>query len=148
MLRLGATPGAHVSALPDRVASSLGIFQGKVVRGFRLLPTVRSFAPAEPRPFDAGFSYFERVPAAQRRPMQKQTVEFDAAPHEIVAVYRHKPYDTAWTGYSVTQDGNAAAPAHTTFNSWLYPAGERGGHWRVEFETDTPQWVEVIAIPR
>jgi hypothetical protein len=146
--RFGGTPGAHFAMLPDRVAASLGIAQGKVVRGFRLLPSVRVFAPAEPRPFESQFNYFERVAPEERRPLRKSRVEFDAAPNEIVAVYRHKPYATQWGEFDVTQDGAPVTPAHSTFDSWLYRAGARGGHWRVEFTTDVPQWVEVIAIPR
>jgi hypothetical protein len=146
--RFGWQPGTHLAFLPDPVAAALGITQGTSIKGLRLLRGVRPYAPGDARPFEKEFNYFERVADEERRPLRKSAIELDAAPHEVIAVYRHKPYATQWNGFKVTRDGTAVEPAHSTFDSWLYRADERGGHWRVEFETDVPQWVEVLAIPR
>ena len=80
--------------------------------------------------------------------MERVVLDFQTNAHEFVAVYRHKPYDSSWVGFTVTQDRSPAPPAFSTFNSWIYQSSDHGGHWKVEFETDAPQWVEVIAFPR
>jgi len=106
---------------------------------------VRPIYPKESRTFEKRFHYFEQL--LDRRPVQRVEIEFDALPHELVAIYRHKPYDSQWTGFTVAQDGSAATPAFATRNSWIYRAGDNGGHWTVQVQTDAPQWVEVIAFP-
>ena len=142
----GNSSAAHLAAIPESLAPSLGIHQGKPARGLRLLTSVRPIYPNEARPIDTRFGWFELL--LDRKPVQKIAVEVDTNPGELVAVYRHKPYDSLWKGFAVTQEGKAVAPAFETVNSWIYPAGERAARWKVEVETDAPQWVEVLAIRR
>jgi hypothetical protein len=142
----GTGPGDHLAALPESIVPMLAIRQGSPARGMRLLRSVRAIHPTEARGFAKVFDYVE--PLRDRGPMQRVALDFETRPDELVAVYRHKPYDSAWTGFSVRKDAVAATPVFTTFDSWIYQAGDRGGHWKVEFETDAPQWVEVIVIPR
>ena len=146
-LVFGKAQGVHLAALPESVVPLLGIAQDKPATGVRLLPFARPIYPEQGHPFAKGFSYFERLPDAERQPMQRVLVEFDAKPHELVLVYRHKPFASAWSQYQVMQDGAPARPAFTTFDSWIYRAGDTGGHWTVSVETDAPQWVEVFALP-
>ncbi len=141
----GTAPGLHLAAIPEVAATSLGIAQGKPAFGLRLLTTVRPIYPHESHGFEKRFHYFEQL--LDRKALQQVQVEFDALPHELVAIYRHKPYDSRWTGFSVTKDASAAAPAFATRDSWIYRADDSGGHWTVQFQTDAPQWVEVIAFP-
>jgi hypothetical protein len=144
----GTAPGVHLAALPEAAMAPLGIAGGQPARGLRLLSSVRPVHPTQGHGFEKGFHYFERLVPSDRGPVQKLAIELDAQPRELIAVYRHKPLDTAWAALKVTQDGSAVSPAFTTFNSWIYASGDRGGRWRVEVETDAPQWVEVIAFPR
>ena len=144
----GTGPGVHLAALSEKAAGELAIRQGKEGRGIRLLTSVRPIHPTEGRAFEKGFRYFERLAASDRMPLQRLALDFDASPNELIAVYRHKPYDTRWSAFTVTRDGSAVSPVFTTFNSWIYAAADRGGRWRVEVDTDAPQWVEVIAFPR
>ena len=140
----GNAPGAHVTALPEGVVPALALAQDKPARGLRLLASVRPIHPAEGRPFEKGFSYFERLP--DRKPVQRIVVEFVSKPGELLAVHRHKPFHTAWNGFKVTVEGQPAAPVYSTFNSWIYRTREGPGRWTVEVETDAPQWVEVFAL--
>jgi hypothetical protein len=142
----GDAPGFHVAALPEAVATALGIAQGKPARGIRLMSSVRPVIPREGHGLRRDFYYFERV--SDRKAIERVAADFDANPGEFVAVYRHKPYNSHWSSFKVTRDGVPVAPAFTTFSSWIYPPSERGARWRVEVETDVPQWVEVFALPR
>jgi 4-amino-4-deoxy-L-arabinose transferase-like glycosyltransferase len=140
----GAARGAHLAMLPESVARGFGIAQGRDVAGFRLLASIRALHPADGRKFEKRFNYVERI--SDRRPMERVAIELDTNAGEIVAVYRFKPYATAWNDFRVTKDGAIARAAFTTFDSWVYASA--AGHWKIEVETDAPQWVEVFAIPR
>ena len=142
----GTSAGTHLAALPEPVAAQLALSHGKPARGLRLLENVRPIHPAEPRNFEKRFHYFEQV--LDRKPVQRLSVQFDAQPNELVAVYRHKPLDSVWKGFAVRQGESEARPEFTTVNSWIYKVGESPGRWTVEVETDAPQWVEVLAIRR
>lgn len=140
----GTGAGPHLAALPESVVPALGIAQDHPVRGLRLLRAVRPVYPAEGHPFERRFGYFEQL--KDRAPLQRVVVEFEAGANEIVAVYRHKPFDSQWLRFDVMQGGARVEPASATFNSWLYRTGNAPGHWTVEVETDAPQWVEVFVM--
>jgi hypothetical protein len=140
----GLEGDAHLAALPEAIVPALGILQPHPERGLRLISSVRPIYPPQGRSFEKRFSYFEHLD--DRKPMQVVVVDFETQPQQIVAVYRHKPFDSHWVNFSVTQQHGAAVPASTTFNSWLYRTGDQTQQWRVQVETDAPQWIEVFVL--
>jgi len=142
----GAGPGHHLTALPEAVAASLGVNAGRKERGMRLVDSVEPVFPRETRPIETAWYHFEVL--QDPRALERVALDFETRPGQWVTVYRHKPYASRWQSFRVTRDGTAAPEAFTTFHSWIYVAGDRAARWHVEFETDAPQWTEVLLFPR
>ena len=138
---LGSAPGARgltAAALGD--AKTLGKDAGTRLKGLTGLPVRRVLHPSEGRRIDRQWDYFERL--RDRQPMTKFHLAFSTAPGEAFMVYRLKPFDSRWEGFRVLRAGVAVPPTLSTYNSWIY-ASDGITDWRVEFETDAPQWVDV-----
>jgi hypothetical protein len=141
---LGAEPGAHLAALPVVAAAALGIAHGAAHRGLRVMNVARAIYPVEGRPIGSKWDYFEEL--RDRVPPRSERLDFETGARQLVAIHRFKPFDSLWR-LSVERDGVAVKPVYETFNSWVY-AGDAPGKWRVEFETDAPQWVDVYLLDR
>jgi hypothetical protein len=142
----GPGPGQHVMALPDAADSSLGLRGGRRAGGMRLIDSVEPVHPPEGRPIETRWYHFELL--RDPRPIQRVALDFETQPGQWVAIYRHKPYASSWESFRVTHDASGAVPVFTTFHSWIYSTGERPARWHVEFETDAPQWTEILLFPR
>jgi len=138
----GRQAGAHIAALPAEAAIALGLRGGDLMRGARVLRTVRPLFPEQMRPLESRWYHFPEL--HDPRQSRRIDLQFDTAPGEIVAVYRHKPFDSAWS-LSVARDGEKLAADFDTYYSWLFRSA--GSHrWRVQIDTNAPQWAEVIVI--
>ena len=142
----GPGPGHHLMALPESAASLLGITAGRKERGMRLIDSVEPLHPRERRPIETAWYHFELLVDPQ--PMRRVALDFETKPGQFVTIYRHKPYASRWESFRVMRDGAAAPQAFTTFHSWIYATGDQAARWHVEFETDAPQWTEVLVFPR
>ena len=74
-------------------------------------------------------------------------LEFTTGPGSHVVVYRMKPFASTWQALAATRDGAPVAPVLSTYNMDVFAsAGTSGSQWRIRFETDAPQWVDVYAF--
>ena len=112
----------------------------------RLIDSVQPLFPPETRRIETTWYHFELLP--DPKPLQRVALDFETRPGQWVTIFRHKPYASRWESFRVTRDGVPAPEAFTTFHSWIYAGGDRPGRWHVEFETDAPQWTEVLVFPR
>ena len=112
----------------------------------RLVDSVEAVHPRDTRALETKWYHFELL--LDPRPMERVTLDFETKPGQWVTIYRHKPYASRWESFRVTRADPAARPPLTTFHSWIYPASGLAERWRVEFETDAPQWTEVLVFPR
>ena len=142
----GPGPGHHLLALPEAVAATLDVQAGRKERGMRLIDSVEAMHPRAGRPIETAWYHFELL--RDPRPIERTALDFETKPGQFVVIYRHKPYASRWESLRVTRDGVPAPAAFTTFHSWIHAAGDRPARWRVEFETDAPQWTEVLLFAR
>jgi hypothetical protein len=136
-------PKRHWTTLPRAVADDLGRVAPVVHGGLALFNVRQVVHPPEGRPIEARWHYFEQL--HDRRSPEKVVHDFEAAREEWLAIHRLKPFDSRWTPIAVECNGGAATPAFRTFNAEVYKPcdGDSRVRWRVAFETDAPQWVDV-----
>jgi 4-amino-4-deoxy-L-arabinose transferase-like glycosyltransferase len=113
--------------------------------GLALLPVKRAIHPLESRPIEPWY-YFEQL--RDPRPLTRVRLEFETSTEDVVMVYRLKPFDGRMENVRVQINGQDARSIAQTFNSTLYGAdpNNQQARWRIEFDTDAPQWVDVHVL--
>ena len=135
----GSHPG--LTAIPVGDSAVIGRQPTSRFKGLGGYRVKAALHPAKGRPIERRWVSFDRL--WDRQPMTRVTLAFATAPGDAFMVYRLKPFDSRWEGFSVKRGGVAAGASLSTYNSWVYSSGSSAAEWRVEFETDAPQWVDV-----
>jgi hypothetical protein len=107
----------------------------------------RSLALATSRPVESQWYHFEEMHDAKKR--TGVTLDFVAGADDAVMIFRLKPFDSRWDALRIEHDGAPAEAALSTFDSAIYTAAPRSAgpvRWRISFQTDAPQWVDVDLI--
>lgn len=140
---LGPTQGAlAVTAIPLADAMAIGRTPAARLRGLAAFDVKDAVHPAVGRVIENDWYYFERL--RDRVALTPTVLEFTTASGSHVMVYRLKPFDSRWQNFRVMRDSVPTAPSLSTYNSDVYASGaSSASRWRIEFETDAPQWVDV-----
>jgi hypothetical protein len=143
---LGSGPADEAwTALPLGDARRLRKEVRARLKGMAALPVKRALHPESGRPIDRRWEYFERL--LDRGEMRAVTLDVGTGPGEALMVYRLKPFAARWRNFRVHRNGIAALPILATYNSEVFVTeAEAPAQWRIEFETDAPQWVDVVVF--
>jgi hypothetical protein len=127
-------------------AKAIGRAPARAFGGLAAFPVKTSAYPAEGRSIETGWYYFEQL--RDRQPLAAVSLSLLTAAGDSVMIYRLKPFDSRWRNVRVERDGKVIEPALSTHNSAVYLSGDAasGCAWRIDFETDAPQWVDVHAF--
>lgn len=133
--------GAAWTALAAMQAAALGKAPAARLQGLAIFDVKQVLHPPRRRAIESDWHFFERL--RDRKPLTRVTLAFRAGPRDAVIVYRLKPFDSRWQLLRLERDGQPAAAALSTFNSTIYLSSDTGSEWRIDFETDAPDWVDV-----
>ncbi len=147
---LGAAPASatHLVGLGKPLWSALGWRPAVVIAGLGVASAARIIAPHDGRAVPNGLTYPPYpIPA---RPAQ--AVQLQAALPADEALIISFPF-RAWLSEPVVRvsvDGQPVAPLARDAVSILYAcrpcAASTTVHWRVEFETAMPEWIDVVSL--
>lgn len=144
-VRLLGAPGERTawSLLTDVEATRLGRRPSRHFGGLAAFPVKARLGPASEREIQRDWYYFEQL--RDRRPLTKVSIAFETAPADLVMIHRWKPFAESFGNLAVLRDGVPATPAASTYNSDVYASPTTLGptKWRIEFDTDAPQWTDV-----
>jgi hypothetical protein len=123
----------------------LGLRKALLLEDCAFLTSVRAIHPTEARGFDKVFNYVEQTP--DRRLDERVALDFEAQLHRARCRLPAQAVRQRVKGFPASRRTELRRLPLYDLDSWIYRAGDRGGHWKVDFETDAPQWVEVIVFP-
>jgi hypothetical protein len=138
---LGPASNTSLTGFPLVEAQRLGRKPLAAYGGMAIFEVVQVPHPPASRPIETDWYWFEQL--RDRQPMTTIAHTFRTRAGQAVMVYRLKPFDSQWRNYRVLRNGNPVIPAVSSYNADIYISNASADDWRVEFETDAPQWVDV-----
>jgi hypothetical protein len=122
-------------------AAQLGRTPAKLVgNALALFRVKNALTVPEGRPIESDWYQFDHL--RDPRPMTRVDLSFITAPGDAVMVFEVKPF-ARWENLRVTRDGVPAIPVNRTYDSAVYAGGPSAAKWRVEVDTNAPQWLDV-----
>ena len=138
---LGPSDNGWTLLAPEE-AERIGRKAPQHFRRLAAFPVKASYHPARSRAIETEWYHFDQL--RDPAPLARTSLSFEVAPGDAVTIFRLKPFTSRWENVRIERDGVAAAPAISTYNSLVFTTpGPSSSRWRIDFDTDAPQWVDV-----